>query len=352
MSAVPAVLADAKVQKFVRDEIAGATRFPPNNGAGNNSAPPAFKPSPISAEALLRKEFPPIKWTIKDILPEGVFLLTARPKIGKSWLALQTCIGVASGRDVLNRATAKGSALYLALEDNERRLQQRLFKYRAGHLADHTSLQRVEFVTDWRRSDEGGLEDISAWLDAHPDARLVVIDTLERFRPRRNERANAYGEDYAALSAIKTIADTRQITVLVVHHNRKAESEDPLDAISGTLGISGAADGALVLTRARGSEQAELHLIGRDIAEEGAYAVVFERKTCMWTMQGAAAEVAKTRERQQIIDLLRLEKRPMRPKEIAEELDRKGASIRRLLQGLLKEDKLQKDSATGAYSLP
>ena len=275
--------------------------------------------------------------------------MAARPKIGKSWLALQIALAVANGADVLNRRTTKGSALYLALEDNQRRLQQRLIKYRAGYWADQSAHKRVEFETQWLRADEGGLDDINGWLIAHPDARLVVIDTLERFRARRSERGNTYAEDYAALHTIKGLCQERQITVMIVHHTRKAASEDPIDAISGTLGLGGAADGALVLTRQRGSEQAELHLIGRDIPGEGAYAVTFDRSTCMWTMEGKASEIAKTRERQDILDLLKREAKPMSPKEIADELGRKPVTVRRLLQGLVAEGKADRD-AKGGYT--
>lgn len=311
---------------------------------------PEWKPKPLSAAELLRTEYPPIRWTVEDILPEGLLLLAARPKIGKSWLALQIALGVANGADVLNRKTSKGSALYLALEDNPRRLQQRLFKCRAGHWADQAALTRVEFATEWKRADEGGIEDLYEWVDAHQDCRLVVIDTLEKFRARRSERANAYGEDYQALQGIKSICDTRRISIVVVHHTRKAAAEDPIDSISGTLGLGGAADGALVLTRQRGSEQAELHLIGRDIPGEGAYAVRFDRSSCMWTMEGRASEVAKTKERQDILDLLKRENKPMQPNEIADELGRKRVTVRRLLQGLITEGKLTRDPK-GGYSL-
>ena len=57
-------------------------------------------------------------------------MLSARPKVGKSWLALQICVGVAYGEPVLSREVKPGIAIYLALEDNHRRLQSRLRKLR------------------------------------------------------------------------------------------------------------------------------------------------------------------------------------------------------------------------------
>lgn len=339
MNAIDPNVAKAKVQKLFEKAVKVSSK--PEE---------VETPKTMSAADLLRADYPEIRWTVQDIVPEGLFILASRPKIGKSWLAQQCLIGVATGGDVLNRRTTKGQGLYLALEDNPRRLQQRLIKHRVGYLADQTALTRVEFTCDWPRADEGGIERLFEWVDAHPDVRLIVIDTLEKFRARRTERGNAYGEDYAALQGLKRICDTRQISIIVVHHTRKAEAEDPMDCISGTLGLGGAADGAMVLMRQRGTEQAVLHLIGRDIPGEGAYALRFDRKSCQWQMEGKAAEVAKTRERQEILDVLKREARPMKPAEIAEEIGKKRVTVRRLLQGLVKEEKITSDPE-GAYSL-
>jgi hypothetical protein len=342
------VFAEAKARGWINPRSSVAQRGKATTraqGAGSTE----WKPNFMSAAELLQTEFAPIRWIIQDILPEGLFILAARPKIGKSWLAMQTVLGVGSGADVLNRRTSKGEALYLALEDNPRRIKSRLLKYRAGYLADQSALARVTFVTEWKLADDGGIEALYEWLDAHPQARLIVIDTLEKFRARRTERGNQYGEDYAALQTLKAICDTRQISIVVVHHTRKAEADDPIDSISGTLGLGGAADGALVLTRRRGSEQAELHLIGRDIPGEGAYAVRFDRLTCLWGMEGKASEVAKTRERQDILDVL-TKRGAMKPIAIAEELDRPRAAVRKMLRRMLDDNEVVQ-SDDGTYSI-
>ena len=66
-------------------------------------------------------------------MPEGVALLAGKPKLGKSWLALGLCVAVASGGVTFGTVhVEKGAALYLALEDNERRRQFRLAKILAG----------------------------------------------------------------------------------------------------------------------------------------------------------------------------------------------------------------------------
>jgi hypothetical protein len=42
-----------------------------------------------TARELLGTKFPEPRWIVPDILPEGLTPLAGRPKVGKSWLALQ-----------------------------------------------------------------------------------------------------------------------------------------------------------------------------------------------------------------------------------------------------------------------
>ena len=160
----------------------------------------------------------------------------ANPSLGKSWLALGLCVAVASGGVAFgNVRVEKGSALYLALEDNERRLQFRLKKILAGTEAPdglHYSVERP-------RPDEGGVEAVEGWLRSRPDARLVVIDTLAKIRPRQRRGANAYQEDYEALEALLPLAARHNVAVLVVHHLRKMAASDPLDEVNSSIGLTG-----------------------------------------------------------------------------------------------------------------
>lgn len=55
------------------------------NARAKQLAPPAT----FTADALMDMEFPDLKWCVPDILPEGTYLLSAKPKSRKSWLALQ-----------------------------------------------------------------------------------------------------------------------------------------------------------------------------------------------------------------------------------------------------------------------
>ncbi len=146
-------------------------------------------PKPKGAAELLEKDLPPVKWAVPNLVPEGVAFLAGKPKLGKSWLALGLCIAVAAGGYALGKMPVEtGAALYLGLEDNERRLKSRLQKALAGEGCPHG----LEYATEWPRLDEGGLEGLEAWLEAHPDARLVVVDTLAKIKPRSSGRRSAY----------------------------------------------------------------------------------------------------------------------------------------------------------------
>jgi RecA-family ATPase len=56
-----------------------------------------------NAADLQHKTFEPMRWIVPDILPEGLSMLAGRPKIGKSWAALDIATAVASGGSCLGK---------------------------------------------------------------------------------------------------------------------------------------------------------------------------------------------------------------------------------------------------------
>jgi AAA domain len=157
--------------------------------AGDRRITPSAFPS---AAELMAREIPPVRWIVPGIVPEGVALLAGKPKLGKSWLALGLFVAVASGVVAFGTVRVeKGAALYLALEDNDRRLQFRLAKI----LARAEVPDGLHYSIKCPRLDEGEVEAIEDWLSSRPDARLVVIDTLAKIRPRQRRGANTYQED-------------------------------------------------------------------------------------------------------------------------------------------------------------
>ena len=296
---------------------------------------PIKPPATISAAELMGLELPPAKWAIPGVLPEGVTILAGKPKMGKSWLGLGTSIAVSTGGAALGKIPVeRGGALYLALEDNNRRLQKRLRKVLDGRAAP----EGLDLCTEWPQLDQGGLEALRQYAAEHPALRLIVIDTLKKIRPRESgSRRGVYDLDYEALEPLLPLAAEFGVAILVVHHLRKMEAGDPLDMVSGSTGLTGGVDSALVLKRDRGKQDATLVIDGRDIEEPTELALRWEADIASWSLMGDAEEYRQSEERRRIVELLERLDEPMSPKDIAETLD-KNRSTTRVLLANMKQD--------------
>jgi hypothetical protein len=281
----------------------------------------------VSAQTILSTEYPEPKWAVKGLIPEGVTFIAGPPKLGKSIFALNIAVAVSfEGGKALSRFDVEsGSVLYLALEDGPRRIQERLLKLTGGHVSD-----KLEVVNEWPRIDRGGLEAIEAWIKSKPDARLLIVDTLKMLRPLTNgHERNAYDADYEAIQPLTKLVSQR-VALAIIHHTRKAIADDPLATVSGSYGLTGAADGVLVLSRRRNRSDATLSVIGRDV-EEQELALEFKPDMCLWSVLGKAEDIKRSGERQEIIDLFRQSGEPLTPASIASLLDKHPAVIRNLL---------------------
>ena len=305
----------------------------PFSTSHSESGPPQHgQPTIFSLPDLLSWELPPVRWTIPDILPEGLTLLAGKPKLGKSWLALSVALSIAAGGMALGvQPVTKGDVLYLALEDNARRLQSRAKRLLASISGTPSNL---DFALDWPRLSEGGVAYLEEYLKGHPNLRVVVIDTWARVAPPSGERrCSQYEGDYEALTPLKRLADTYNVSILAVHHLRKTGSSDVLDEIIGSTGVTGAVDGAMILKRDRGQTDATLFVTGRDIEREQQLALNFDTTTALWTLVGNAEELCCTRARQDILDLLCEQGADgMKTREIAEALQKNYHTTRSLLR--------------------
>src|SRR5262249_2974295 len=148
---------------------------------------------------------------------------------------------------------------------------------------------------------EGGIKDIEEWCDSVANPVLIVIDTLEKIRPTVKPHTPAYSADYVAITGLHKLAHSRGIAIVVIHHVRKMEADDPFDMVSGTNGLTGAADTILVLKRQAGN--VTLYARGRDI-EEKETACRFDKFTCRWTLLGDAEAVHSSGERMSVVAAL------------------------------------------------
>jgi hypothetical protein len=300
-----------------------------------------------SAPDLLTAVFPDPKWAVPGVIAEGLNLLAGAPKIGKSFMAFDLAVAVASGGKALGRVDVDpGDVLYLALEDTPRRLKTRLRKILQGEPAP----DRLTIAITSKPLDDGGDEQMCEWLRNHPGARLVIVDVFARIRGRALAGTSAYDNDYAPAAKLKAIADEYGVAILLLHHTRKAEANDYMDEVSGTQGLNGAADATLILKRVRGSADATLNVAGRDI-EEASYAMRFAPDIGAWQMLDEPAGDYELGDTRHAI------KRHLRvvgsstPKAIAEALDLNRATVRQTM-GRMSGDGQVRSDGRGAYTLP
>jgi hypothetical protein len=295
----------------------------------------------FTAAELHGMELPEPKWAVEGIIPEGLSLLAGKPKLGKSWLALNVALAIATGGTALGSIPVeKGDVLYLALEDTKRRLKDRIAKL-ARRQALATWPATLHLARTWPRQDKGGLMALLEWLDEHRDARLVVLDTWPKFRPFHIRGRDTYEEDYEHAGEVKAVADKYGVAIHGLAHCRKMDAADPIDEVSGTLGLTGAADGVGVLKRERGQHDATLFVSGRDV-DEREVALRWEPQYALWSILGGAEEYRMSKERREVLDLLDSAGEPLSPTEAAGRLGKKVGAVKKLLWTMYEAGQVQK----------
>ena len=237
----------------------------------------------INAKELYEMQLPENKQVIEGLLFQGVTILAGSGKIGKSFAVLHICMCVANGTQIWGRKTLKGTTLYLALEDNLTRIQGRLDK-----VIDGTGIELSEnmYIATMSKSIKGGLEEqIQSFMGSYPETILIVVDTFQKVRTTNNERnANIYALDYEEMGILKVLADRYNIAILLIHHLRKAGDGDEFNKISGSTGISGAADNLMLLAKEKRLDNtASLQLTGRESADIK-LVLEFDRVKCIWSL--------------------------------------------------------------------
>ena len=208
----------------------------------NLTAPKTF--DIIDGNTLMAQEYEPLQFAVEKILPHGLFILAGSGKIGKSWLSLDLCVNVATGGKLWEFSSEQDDVLYLALEDNYPRLQDRLNKIKE----DDLDISRLKLTTASFGISSGLLEQTYNHLTKYPGTKLIVIDTLERIRDTEYNKS-IYACDYRDMIALRSITDKHKLTLLLVHHTRKMAVPDPLNTLSGSMGLVGPVDGVFVLEK-------------------------------------------------------------------------------------------------------
>jgi hypothetical protein len=257
-------------------------------------------PKGFTASELIRMEIPEPKYVISEFIPPGLTIIAGKPKEGKSILALNICVAVSLGDKAFDEIQVdKGGVIYLALEDTKRRLQDRLTDMLMGRLAPNN----LVFFTDWKRMDQGGLDELEN-----------TINKIGMIRPTNRKRnKNLYEIDSQEVASTKALADKFDIAIVLIHHTRKQGSSDVYDTLSGSFGLTGSADTLIVLKRRTGQADASLHCKGRDV-EYTEKALKLDTDRLTWVLVGDAHEVQSTPKRQTLFDAIKQSKKPLTPK--------------------------------------
>jgi RecA-family ATPase len=304
----------------------------------------------FTAAEIDAMDLPPPDEVVPGIFIVGSTLLGAKPKIGKTYLMLGVAHAIATGGKALGHISCQsGSALLLLLEDNRRRFKKRMRQIAGDAAASLPKTLQVAFQA--RRINEGLPDQIRAWHAATRSAggkpRLVVIDTLTAVRPLKLDKRNPFQVEYEILRSLTDLAHVLQIAIVIVHHMRKAVSEDILDDISGTLGLNAAVDTVIGL-RKSGSGY-ELTGRGRDVEE---FAFGLQRGNGTWTLIGSAAELQATDNSRRIIDALQERAEDgMSPSDIARETGIAIRSVQYCLARMVRDDDSIEKIEHGHYRL-
>ncbi|MGX1230602.1 AAA family ATPase [Bradyrhizobium barranii subsp. barranii] len=303
-------------------------------------AQPPPKPSKFrrtNTNDIMARDYPAIKWVVPGYISEGFLVLAGRQKLGKTWLAIDMALAVATGGVAVGSIDCEqGNVLYIDMENGPRRIQSRIKALYPDH-RNLPDLAKLEWVTEAPQLGAGLIEELEGWRTSVPNPRFVIIDVLQRIKPAGSMARNAYENDYSAWAPLQEWATRQGIAVLGLHHTKKGGADDPLEALSGSNGLSACADTTLVLDS--GQNGKTLYVRGRDV-EEKETALLFAGGA--WSIIGEAAEVRRSDERAQIIAALQDHGEPMTPAEIVAATGKPRVSIQRLLSKMAKAGEVHK----------
>jgi hypothetical protein len=290
-----------------------------------------------STNDIMARTFAPISWVVPGYISEGFLVLAGRQKLGKTWLAIDMALAVATGCVAIGSIMCEqGDVLYIDMENGPRRIQSRINTLFPDE-RNRPDLSRLEWVTEAPQMDAGFIDELEHWRTSVPRPRFVIIDVLQRIKPAGSMTRNAYENDYVIWSPLQDWATRHGIAVLGLHHTKKGGADDPLETLSGSNGLSACADTTLVLDSDQNGKT--LYVRGRDV-EEKETALIFAGG--FWTILGEASEVRRSDERVTLIEALKDNGSAMGPTDIAVATGKKSDNVRQLLFKMAKAGEVHK----------
>lgn len=343
---------EARFWDWLQGEFPGAYMLAQAKQEGKFSEDPTKPPLKfMTFRELMTTEWPEPKWIVRNLLPTGLGIMAGRQKVGKSIMALQLGVAVASGGHFLDETVEKGRVLYYALEDRPQRLKGRL---KAQCQFDDLPLDiiyRRDFMRDTRDLRNGGAETLARHIQ-WGSYRLVIIDTFSRaiFDDQCDVR-----DMTDLLDGLQDIAFENDCLILFIdHHSKRAGfAADVAWDIFGSVAKGAVPDVLLGLYRERGKPGAVLEATGRDI-EERRIAVKVDWDHFFWTAEGDADLLRLTQNEEKIVQALKdLGTAQIKAIGKAAGIDRSNAH--RYISGLVNKGRVKRRETDGGevfYHLP
>ena len=251
----------------------------------------------ISLGTIIKKDYEPIEEIVEGMLTSGLFFLASKPKLGKSFLTMHLCHSIATGTPFLGRPVIQGTVLFVALEDNERRINSRAklmdLDECDNFLLSFTSPKLMEGL------EEALVKKIHA-VRADPnmlDVKLIILDTFIRAKSSKKVGGNdAYEEGSFLIDKFQRDMLAENVCAMANTHDKKGDErkgEDTINRMIGTSAYQGQ-DGNWRLDRARGTgiedPETTMTIVARDLPEQE-YQIKLNNGT--WTMVGVAEQGEK-----------------------------------------------------------
>lgn len=298
----------------------------------------------ISAKVLRETEFPPIRWAVEKIIPEGLTILAGDPKSGKSLIAVDICSAVSSGSLAFGEcACVQGHSIYFSFEDPQRRIKDRIrdqcdnwphefiiIDQGIPKLGDEFYLVMDSIVAEW------------------PLTRIMIFDTLQLFVPPKKNGVSDYDHYYSILDPLHKWALDHHVAVVAITHKNKSKAQDgdnPFASIIGSVAIQSAADALIMLSKnyAKGSildgsiPDGYLDVSGREVVAER-HLLEFDTEALRWALKHKLAVEVEGGNPNWLLITSALKSRPMKPHEISAETKINRATVKSCLQRMAKKD--------------
>lgn len=168
------------------------------------------------------------------------------------------------------------SVLMLSNEDSASHLRS-IFMRLGGNLS-HLYVEDEDADLPWGLGDVPALEAQIARLKPA----LVIIDSLTTHKPSKVD-LNSHGDVAPMLVALRKLAAAFHVAIVAIHHTNKAQTNDPLAKISGSIGISATARHVILIAKHPEDENTRVAAIAKtNLAKPGAQSYRFRLDPFAW----------------------------------------------------------------------